>query len=135
MNLTMNEEIKRWTAKRKSALVNEILQGKTTVAEAGKSYLNSKTAEFIEQLDSTELVQAGSSLSFCLTAEGSADIAPRLASTCEWDTIVAHAVVEGVGRYIFDATGMQLGYGKPDVLNLSFIADAVSSGELNRTND
>jgi len=34
----MEEEIKRWTAKRKSALVVEILQGKTTVAEASRAY-------------------------------------------------------------------------------------------------
>lgn len=34
----LEENIKRWTAKRKSALVIEIIQGKTTVAEASRSY-------------------------------------------------------------------------------------------------
>jgi transposase-like protein len=34
----MDESIKRWTAKRKSALVVEIIQGKTTVAEASRSF-------------------------------------------------------------------------------------------------
>ncbi|SIR68088.1 Transposase [Aeromonas sp. RU39B] len=34
----MDEEIKRWTAKRKSALVMEIIQGKTTVAEAARAF-------------------------------------------------------------------------------------------------
>ncbi len=34
----MDEEIKRWTAKRKSALVVEVFQGKTTVSEASRSY-------------------------------------------------------------------------------------------------
>ncbi len=38
MSTAMEDEIKRWTAKRKSALVMEILQGKTTVAEASRSY-------------------------------------------------------------------------------------------------
>jgi transposase-like protein len=38
MSMVMEDEIKRWTAKRKSALVMEILQGKTTVAEASRSY-------------------------------------------------------------------------------------------------
>lgn len=38
MSTGMEEEIKRWTAKRKSALVVEILQGKTTVAEASRAY-------------------------------------------------------------------------------------------------
>lgn len=34
----MEEEIKRWTAKRKTALVLEIIQGKTSVAEASRAY-------------------------------------------------------------------------------------------------
>lgn len=38
MSMLMDEEIKRWTAKRKSALVLEIIQGKTTVAEASRAY-------------------------------------------------------------------------------------------------
>lgn len=38
MSLSMDESIKRWTAKRKTALVIEIIQGKTTVAEASRSF-------------------------------------------------------------------------------------------------
>ena len=38
MSQVMDEEIKRWTARRKSALVLEIIQGKTTVAEASRAY-------------------------------------------------------------------------------------------------
>lgn len=38
MSKMMDDEIKRWTAKRKSALVMEIIQGKTTVSEASRSY-------------------------------------------------------------------------------------------------
>ena len=38
MSETVTENIKRWTAKRKSALVIEIIQGKTTVAEASRTY-------------------------------------------------------------------------------------------------
>jgi len=38
MSITMDEKIKRWTAKRKSALVMEIIQGKTTVAEAARAF-------------------------------------------------------------------------------------------------
>ena len=34
MSIEMDEEVKRWTARRKSALVLEILQGRTTVSEA-----------------------------------------------------------------------------------------------------
>lgn len=38
MGLLMDEEIKRWTARRKTALVLEIIQGKTTIAEASRAY-------------------------------------------------------------------------------------------------
>jgi len=38
MSQVMDEEIKRWTARRKSALVLEIIQGKTTVAEASRQF-------------------------------------------------------------------------------------------------
>ena len=38
MSTLMDEEFKRWTAKRKCALVPEIIQGKTTVAEASRTY-------------------------------------------------------------------------------------------------
>ena len=38
MSIKMEDEIKRWTAKRKSALVLDIIQGKATVSEASRSY-------------------------------------------------------------------------------------------------
>lgn len=38
MSMTMDEEIKRWTAKRKSALVLDIIQGKVTVSEASRQF-------------------------------------------------------------------------------------------------
>ncbi|SDX55756.1 transposase [Roseicitreum antarcticum] len=38
MSVTMDESIKRWTAKRKMALMVEIMQGKTTVAETSRSF-------------------------------------------------------------------------------------------------
>ena len=38
MSMTMDDSIERWTAERKTALVIEIIQGKTTVAEASRSF-------------------------------------------------------------------------------------------------
>jgi transposase-like protein len=51
MSMTMDEEIKRWTAKRKSALVLEIIQGKTTVSEACRQFDLSpaEIEEWVEQ--------------------------------------------------------------------------------------
>ena len=38
MSVVMEEEFKRWTAKRKAALVVDVIQGKTAVAEASRSF-------------------------------------------------------------------------------------------------
>ena len=38
MGVKMEDEVKRWTARRKSALVLDLIQGKTTVAEASRAY-------------------------------------------------------------------------------------------------
>jgi len=89
---------------------------------ASKSHLNAETQSFIDRLGDCSLVQAGSSLKFCRVAEGAADIYPRLAPTCEWDTAAAQAVLEGAGGVVLDLLGRPLRYGKPEVLNPSFIA-------------
>lgn len=88
---------------------------------ASKSHLNEATRIFIDGLGEHQLVQAGSSLKLCRVAEGSADIYPRLAPTCEWDTAAAHAVVVGAGGLVLDTLGNPLRYGKAEVLNPSFI--------------
>ena len=38
MSIEMDEEIKRWTTRRKSALVLDIIQGKTTVRESSRQF-------------------------------------------------------------------------------------------------
>ncbi len=38
MSMTMEDDIKRWTAKRKVALVMEIIQGNTTISEASRAF-------------------------------------------------------------------------------------------------
>jgi 3'(2'), 5'-bisphosphate nucleotidase len=89
---------------------------------ASRSHLNAETRAWIERLPAVCLVQAGSSLKFCRVAEGAADVYPRLAPTMEWDTAAAQAVLEGAGGSVVDLHGQVLRYGKPDLLNPSFVA-------------
>jgi 3'(2'), 5'-bisphosphate nucleotidase len=92
--------------------------------------MNAETVEYIRQLGTHELVQAGSSLKFCRLAEGAADVYPRLGPTCEWDTAAAQAIVEAAGGYVSRLDGVPLNYGKPDVLNPHFVASSVPLPEL-----
>jgi len=90
---------------------------------ASKSHLNADTQAFINSLKGqVELVQAGSSLKFIKIATGEADLYPRLAPTCEWDTAAAQAVLEGVRGSVLQTDGSPMCYGKADILNPHFIA-------------
>ena len=91
---------------------------------ASHHHLNEATRERIERVQPHQLVQAGSSLKFCRIAEGVADLYPRLAPTCEWDTAAAQAVLEGAGGQVLDLQGHRLRYSKADVLNPHFVASA-----------
>ena len=91
---------------------------------ASKSHLSSETQEFIDNLDSKEIEQLskGSSLKLCMVAEGVADIYPRLASTMEWDTAAADAIVRCAGKMTYQYENNQpMVYNKKDLLNPWFI--------------
>jgi len=73
-----------------------------------------------------QFISAGSSLKFCLVAEGKANIYPRLGATMEWDTAAGQAIVAGAGgRVLRYDTGEALIYNKETLLNPWFIALAV----------
>lgn len=68
---------------------------------ASRSHMSKETENFIEALKSNyeyvEVISAGSSLKFCLVAEGKANFYPRYAPTMEWDTGAGQAIVEAAG--------------------------------------
>jgi 3'(2'), 5'-bisphosphate nucleotidase len=64
----------------------------------------------------------GSSLKFCMIAEGAADLYPRLSPTSEWDTAAGHAVVLAAGGRVDGPEGTELRYGKRAFLNRAFVA-------------
>ncbi|HAK46670.1 MAG TPA: 3'(2'),5'-bisphosphate nucleotidase [Spirochaeta sp.] len=68
-----------------------------------------------------DVVTAGSSLKFCLAAEGAVDVYPRFGPTMEWDTAAAHAVVEGAGKSCTRPDGSRMLYNKPVMKNDGFI--------------
>jgi 3'(2'), 5'-bisphosphate nucleotidase len=77
----------------------------------------------LARLGPHELRPMGSSLKFCLVAEGVADLYPRLGPTSEWDTAAAQAVVEAAGGAVTTLDGQPLRYNERDtLLNPHFVA-------------
>ncbi len=91
-----------------------------------RSHMNQETLDFIANLENiyehVEIVSKGSSLKFCLVAEGRADIYPRFAPTMEWDTAAGHAICKAVGLEVMSKnTQKELTYNKENLLNQHFI--------------
>ncbi len=93
---------------------------------ASRSHMTPETQAYVEAQKATrgevELVSKGSSLKFCLVAEGAADVYPRFGPTMEWDTAAGHAVVAAAGCAVTQTDGTSpLLYNKEDLHNPWFI--------------
>jgi 3'(2'), 5'-bisphosphate nucleotidase len=87
-----------------------------------RSHLDAKTRDFLDTLRISRRHKLGSSLKFCLIAEGKADLYPRLAPTMEWDTGAGHAVLAAAGGAVLTPKGGPLRYGKPTRRHNGFVA-------------
>ena len=73
-------------------------------------------------------MRSGSSLKFCLLAEGKAHIYPRFAPTMEWDTAAGQAILEAAGGTLVEwYSKKQMLYNRKDLLNSWFLAEAKKS--------
>ncbi len=85
------------------------------VAVASRSHRSPETDAYLAKLDIADFAAAGSSLKFCLIAEGKADIYPRFGRTMEWDTGAGQAVLEAAGgKVVTHPQGETLLYGKKE---------------------
>ena len=70
-----------------------------------------------------DILQKGSSLKFCLIAEGSADIYPRFGPTSEWDIAAGHIILEEAGGKLKSIDNKEILYNeKENILNPDFFA-------------
>ena len=98
-------------------------RGENLTAVASKSHLNQATIDYLQQAaGGCGYVAIGSSLKFCIVAEGKADIYPRVSPTSEWDTAAGHAVLLAAGGLVDGPDGSALTYGKRAFLNRAFVA-------------
>ncbi|MGS2725692.1 3'(2'),5'-bisphosphate nucleotidase CysQ [Psychroserpens sp. BH13MA-6] len=114
---TILELAKPLTAKEPSSHVEVV---------GSRSHMSQETLDFVEGLKKSgkevDIVSKGSSLKFCLVAEGKADIYPRFAPTMEWDTAAGQAICNAVGiEVISKETNAPLLYNKENLLNPWFI--------------
>ena len=65
---------------------------------------------WLQKLGDFELIPVGSSLKFCLVAEGSAHLYPRFTPTHFWDTAAGQIIVEEAGGKVIDLQGMPVSY-------------------------
>ncbi|MBT8087147.1 MAG: 3'(2'),5'-bisphosphate nucleotidase CysQ [Gammaproteobacteria bacterium] len=87
-----------------------------------RSHRGASLDAYLEALGEYDMVPMGSSLKFCVVAEGGADIYPRLGPTSEWDTAAAQAVVEQAGGRVVTLDGKSMKYNeKSDILNPHFL--------------
>lgn len=93
---------------------------------ASRSHGHAALAELCRTLNIGEDVSVGSSLKFCLLADGKAQLYPRFTPTCEWDTAAGQAVLEAAGGVVLnmDGTALDCGHADRRFLNAFFVAAA-----------
>jgi 3'(2'), 5'-bisphosphate nucleotidase len=85
-----------------------------------EAFVDEKRAQY----PSVDFLSAGSSLKFCLVAEGKAAIYPRLGPTMEWDTAAGQAIAVASGARVYvQETGQPLTYNRTELLNPYFIVE------------
>lgn len=87
-----------------------------------RSHRSTTIEAFASNFADPSIISAGSSLKFCLLAEGKADVYPRYGPTSEWDTAAGQCILECAGGVVLDKNGAPLRYNTKDsVINPSFV--------------
>jgi 3'(2'), 5'-bisphosphate nucleotidase len=110
---------------RNASEIRPALESEPIKIVGSRSHLNDETKAFISAIEKekeVEIVSKGSSLKFCLIAEGNAHIYPRYAPTMEWDTAAGDAICAAVDVRVIDQnTQRSLQYNKENLLNPYFL--------------
>ncbi|MBL4677020.1 MAG: 3'(2'),5'-bisphosphate nucleotidase CysQ [Mucilaginibacter sp.] len=91
------------------------------VSVGSRSHADGSEAEYLSAFPIKEQLSAGSSLKFCLLAEGLAQVYYRKGPTMEWDTAAGHAIAIQSGAIMQGINGEAFVYNKPDLLNPGFV--------------
>jgi 3'(2'), 5'-bisphosphate nucleotidase len=95
------------------------------IAIASRSHRDRHTDDFLAMYAIAQMINAGSSLKFCVIAAGEADIYPRHGTTMEWDTAAGDAVLRAAGgivTYLDRTTPLRYGKVEENFTNPHFVA-------------
>ncbi len=111
---------------RRPLQVRSPAEGEGHAVVKSRSHPSGELAEYLKTINVADSVPVGSSLKFCVVAEGRATLYPRFGPTMEWDTGAGHALVEAAGGKVVrtDAPDEPLRYNKENLLNGFFIVSA-----------
>jgi 3'(2'), 5'-bisphosphate nucleotidase len=91
------------------------------IAVGSRSHSSPKEEEVLKKYSVKTSISVGSSLKFCLLAEGKADIYYRHGPTMEWDTGAGQAILESAGGKMFDNKNEVFTYNKKSLTNENFL--------------
>lgn len=100
-------------------MVNRKVDNRVAVQSA--SHASEEENVLLDSYGVTDAISIGSSLKFCMIAEGKADIYYRHGPTMEWDTAAGQAVLEGAGGTVSTINKERFSYNKENLLNGSFL--------------
>ena len=98
------------------------------IVVGSKSHAKPAEREFYEEIGVKESFSVGSSLKFCMVAEGVADLYYRSGPTMEWDIAAGHAIVRAAGGEVFKDLDCKevFTYNKENLLNGPFLATSTT---------
>ena len=110
--------------KRSDMTVRTVPSNGMTVVGSASHQVKDAMDDFLSRHDVHEMIAIGSSLKFCLVAEGKADIYPRFGPTCEWDIAAGHAILRAAGGNVKTFDGEDMTYKKEadNYVNGTFLA-------------
>lgn len=111
-SLHTNDELPAWPELEFTPLHTRIPPDAGLTAVVSRSHLDEATKQFLADRDISDTASGGSSIKFCLLAEGKADVYPRFGRTMEWDIAAGHAILNAAGGLVLDETGNSMRYGK-----------------------
>ena len=130
------EGLKAWRRQAdtpKQAIQCRVLDDQHLRLASSRSHANETLQAFVARLGEHESFPMGSSLKFCIIAEGKADLYPRLGLTSEWDTAAAQCVVEQAGGQVTDTQMRPLKYNTKDsLLNPHFFVFGAQSRDWSK---